>query len=1062
MSDPQTRPAPSLDDDPGSDESPVAPPVVAVLVAHDPGWWFAETLGSIAAQDYQALSVLVVDAGSADAEGLRARVAEVLPDAHLLRIDANPGYAAAAEQGASAVEGAAFLLHLHDDVRLAPDAVRMMVEEAYRSNAGIIGPKLVQWDDERRLLSVGMGADRFGHPAPYVERGDLDQEQLDAVRDVFYIPGAATLVRADLHRALGGFDTAMTFHGEDLDLCWRAHVAGARVLVAPAAVVAHLEALGARRPDDDRRRLQSRHRLRAMRADDSVGTRVRAVPEAFVLSLLEIVQGLVLGHFRRVRDIWGAWVWNASNRSTLSTRRSSLAAVRRVPDSDVHDLQRRGSARLAGYLRARLGRTDESGWEFVSNLRASSTSTSVIVAGLLALFLLIGGRELILDGIPQVGDFVRLLGPGQMLSEWKGGLQSVGVGSTAPAPTGFGLLGLLATVLFGATGLLRAVLILGLWPLGALGMWRIMRAFGSRRSRILGTVAYVTLPVAANAMATGQWGALAAYAVLPWILSQLAAASGVAPFSSGDGSDELGGVKQRPLLHRAVLVGLLAALAAAIDPAVLVVVAGTAVALVLGFLIAGGVTGTLRVLAVGAGGVVVALVLHLPWSLTFLGGWSAIVGTSSSGGFPLDLADVLRFGTGPFGTGVLGWCFLVAGALPLVIGRSWRLAWAVRGWVLALVGFGVVWAIGQGWLIGYVPQPTMLLVPAACGMAIAIGLGIASFEADLPDYHFGWRQILSLLAAVAFVAALLQPLAAAMSGRWDLPRSDFAKGLSFLDGQQDDGAYRVLWIGDAASLPMNGWSLDAPTIDALGSGRDLAFATTDGGASSIAQQWPGPIDEGGSQLAAALQTAADGGSARLGALLSPMAVKYVVVPLAPAPDPYARSRTFVPTELLAMLDGQLDLASVTVNPGVRVYRNSAWQAGIASFPAKTRFPDGGNEISSRVFSTAKSEPVLAGDGISRDMSGELSSAGEVYVSSAGGADWHLRVDGNDVARDDAFGWASVFHVDRAGPATLVYDAPTARLAMLAGQIVLWIGAIVFVLRMRSKVEERRRLDGDEA
>ena len=1062
MSDPQTRPAPSPDDDPGSDETPVAPPVVAVVVAHDPGWWFAETLTSLALQDYASLSVLVVDAGSEDAEGLRARVVAVLPEAHLLRIEGNPGYAAAADHGASAVEGAAFLLHCHDDVRLAPDAVRLMVEEAYRSNAGIIGPKLVQWDDERRLLSVGMGADRFGHPAPYVERGDLDQEQLDAVRDVFYIPGAVTLVRADLHRALGGFDEAMSFHGEDLDLCWRAHVAGARVLVAPAAVVGHLEALGVRRPDDDRRRLQARHRLRAMRASDALGTRVRATPEAFVLSLLEIVQGLVLGHFRRVRDVWGAWVWNASNRSSLKARRDSLAAVRRVPDSDVHDLQRGGSARLAAFLRSRLGRTDETGWEFVSNLRASSSSLSAVVWGLIVLFLVVGGRELLLDGIPQVGDFVRLLGPGQMLSHWTSGLQTVGVGSTQPAPTGFGVLGALATVLLGATGLLRAVLVLGLWPLGALGMWRVMRAFGSRRARILGTVAYVALPVAANAMAQGRWGALVAYAAVPWVLSQLAAASGVAPFAvEGEELDVRVVVKQRPLLHRVMLVGIICALAATIDPAVLVVIAGTAIALVIGSVISGRLAGTGRMLVVASGGLVVALVLHLPWSLTFLHGWSAIVGTSSSGGFPLGLADVLRFGTGPFGTGVLGWMFLVSAALPLLIGRSWRLSWAIRGWALALCGFGVTWALGQGWLVGWAPEPTMVLVPAACGIAISIGLGIAAFEADLPDYHFGWRQLVSFAAAIAFVVALAQPLTAAMSGRWDLPRSDFARGLSFLDGQTDDGSYRVLWIGESASLPLDGWRLDAPEIDALGPGRELTFATTDGGATSIAQQWPGALDDGGAQLAGALRTAAEGGSARLGALLAPMAVKYVVVPFAPAPAPYADSRTFVPDDLLAMLDGQLDLASITVNPGVRVYRNSAWQPGVALFGSGTKFPDGSGGVGSRVFTTNRSESVLDTGGDLTSATGDVPRPGDVYVSSAGGSGLTLSVDGTDVARDDAFGWASVFAVERAGTATLAFETPATRWAMLAGEVALWILVILFVLRMRSKVEERRQLDGGD-
>ena len=41
-----------------------APPVVAVVVVRDPGPWFEEALRALAAQDYQALSILVIDAGS--------------------------------------------------------------------------------------------------------------------------------------------------------------------------------------------------------------------------------------------------------------------------------------------------------------------------------------------------------------------------------------------------------------------------------------------------------------------------------------------------------------------------------------------------------------------------------------------------------------------------------------------------------------------------------------------------------------------------------------------------------------------------------------------------------------------------------------------------------------------------------------------------------------------------------------------------------------------------------------------------------------------------------------
>ena len=45
------------------------------------------------------------------------------------------------------------------------------------------------------------------------------------------------LVRRDVFDALGGFEPAFAPYAEDLDLCWRAHLAGHRVVVVPAARV---------------------------------------------------------------------------------------------------------------------------------------------------------------------------------------------------------------------------------------------------------------------------------------------------------------------------------------------------------------------------------------------------------------------------------------------------------------------------------------------------------------------------------------------------------------------------------------------------------------------------------------------------------------------------------------------------------------------------------------------------------------------------------------------------------------------------------------------------------
>jgi GT2 family glycosyltransferase len=163
-----------------------APPVVAVVVACDPGPWFEECLEALAAQDYPNLDVLVVDAASR--EELTARVAAVLPRAFILRQGERSGFSAAANEVLLAVEGASHLLICHDDVAPAPDAVRLMVGEAYRSNAGIVGPKLVEWDAPDRLIEVGIGVDRFGVAVERVEREELDQAQHDEVREVFAVP----------------------------------------------------------------------------------------------------------------------------------------------------------------------------------------------------------------------------------------------------------------------------------------------------------------------------------------------------------------------------------------------------------------------------------------------------------------------------------------------------------------------------------------------------------------------------------------------------------------------------------------------------------------------------------------------------------------------------------------------------------------------------------------------------------------------------------------------------------------------------------------------------------
>ena len=56
-----------------------------------------------------------------------------------------------------------------------------MVEESYRSNAAVVGPKVVNWERPNELLDVGNVMNSLAVAVQRVEAGEIDQEQFDSV-----------------------------------------------------------------------------------------------------------------------------------------------------------------------------------------------------------------------------------------------------------------------------------------------------------------------------------------------------------------------------------------------------------------------------------------------------------------------------------------------------------------------------------------------------------------------------------------------------------------------------------------------------------------------------------------------------------------------------------------------------------------------------------------------------------------------------------------------------------------------------------------------------------------
>ena len=899
---------------------PQAPPVVAVVVTADPGAWLEETLRALSEQDYPNLSVLVVDSGSA--EDTTARIASVLPGAYVRRLDRAVGYAAAANEAIAAVEGASFFLMCHDDVSLDPDAVRQLVEEAYRSNAGVVAPKLVAWEDPARLLQVGMSADKAGVPVPLAQPGELDQEQHDAVRDVFVAPGGATLVRADLFAALGGFDPEMVLFGEDLDLSWRAQVAGARVLVAPAARARHLAATssGMRSIQDlpgvdhtraAALRLRRRHELRSALTCYGFWHLVRVLPQLAAHSLAEIAVGLVTGHPDAARASAAAWTWNLRHLSDLRARRRQIAASRTLPDREVRLLQSAGSARLAalaeGLFARAATRVPLPTQEAAAVGEGRPWWPTVVWTGVV-LFLLIGSRSVMTAGPAAVGSTARFGSFGHLLAAYSSSTVPTGLGQLTPAPLALALSGVASFVLIGSSSAARALFIVGMLPLGAWGAHRLARPLRSRRAALVAPIVYLALPFPYTALTAGRWGDLVAYGVAPWLLGLVARAAGLAPY--GDGAS--------PQWRRVLVLGLVLAAAGAVSPALVPVTVLTAVALAVGSLLVGGSARAWRAVGVTLAGAVGAGLLAFPWSASLVsptGSLAAVLGLRPPPSQAPGVGALLGLEAGVGGTHWVGWALLAGMAVPLFFGRDWRFAWAARLWALALGAWALAWVGDRGWIGSWALPAGDLVAMAGAGLTLAACMGVAAFERDLVGYHLGWRQGLSVLGVAGAALGVLGAMGHASDGRWGSPPADFNSVLSSLPGYSNRAGFQELWVGDPRTLPGGGWRL-SPGVGYL--------TSSGGGLPDLSYDWP-PSDPGRAELAAAdLLRAQSGRTGLVGEPLAALGVRYILVPTTDAPGgpPMAP-----PPALIAALGQQLDLRPMASDPSILVYENADWRPG---------------------------------------------------------------------------------------------------------------------------------------
>ncbi|HOU36282.1 MAG TPA: glycosyltransferase family 2 protein [Candidatus Omnitrophota bacterium] len=195
-----------------------------------------ECFSSLQNQTFGPLRLYLVDNASTDGsvEFVRAH----FPDVTILAMNKGFGFAGGYNRGIALVAQEFIGLISNDTVvdRRWTEYMRQALDTDPR--IAVAGSKILLYDQPGRINSAGQRITPVGIGYE-VGLGENDGPAFNQARDFSAVCGAGMMVRRSLFIKLGGFDDSYFLLCEDTDLCWRAWMAGYRVVYEPRAFLFH-------------------------------------------------------------------------------------------------------------------------------------------------------------------------------------------------------------------------------------------------------------------------------------------------------------------------------------------------------------------------------------------------------------------------------------------------------------------------------------------------------------------------------------------------------------------------------------------------------------------------------------------------------------------------------------------------------------------------------------------------------------------------------------------------------------------------------------------------------
>jgi GT2 family glycosyltransferase len=315
-------------------------PLVSILVLNYNGMNFLkECFDSLKECNYSNFELVLIDNNSTDDSVVF--IQENYPDVRIIQTLSNAGYSRAYNLAFREVKGK-YLILLNNDVHVTPDWITRLVEVAEKDERiGALQPKIRSSIDDGYFEYAGASGgfiDKYGYP---FLRGRIfytieeDTGQYDDMVDVFWTSGAAMFIRASALEKSGDLDETFVHHMEEIDLCWRLHLAGYRLRVVPQAVIYHYA--GATIKSDSFKKLYWNHRNNIFMLIKNLQKQnlVKTVLARYLLDLINIMFSMIKLDVIHAYAIARAHVWLLTHLNMI-LRKRRVVQENRVTDDETY------------------------------------------------------------------------------------------------------------------------------------------------------------------------------------------------------------------------------------------------------------------------------------------------------------------------------------------------------------------------------------------------------------------------------------------------------------------------------------------------------------------------------------------------------------------------------------------------------------------------------------------------------------------------------------------------------------------------------------------------------